>query len=139
MSRDDDDDRYSIDYRQAFPVSNRNRRRHAEKPKAKEPEPATSRFAPKAVKKEASMPSGQSRRDVIQRADEHPLRSMGAVAREMIAKDLNQPLAEQCEQLEAMGYEAPGETIGVIREEIFKVLRLCKRHGSIIIPAWADD
>jgi hypothetical protein len=137
MSRDDDDN-HTIDYRQAFPVSARNRKRHAANPKRSEPD-HQARFAPKAVKKNVCPQSSRSQSSRGRSIDEHPTRSMGAVAREMIAKDLNRPVDDLCEQLEAMGYEAPGETISSIRQDMFKVLRLCKLHGSIIIPAWEDD
>ena len=140
MSRDDE-----IDYRQMFPLEGRRRKHRSANPKPQknsEPRGGFFRDEPRAILPKARVQKDRkpdTTRNLAKRdPDDRPTRSMGAVAREMIAKDLNQPLAEQCELLEAMGYEAPAQTIGAIRQEIFTVLRLCRKHGSIKVPAWDD-
>lgn len=63
---------------------------------------------------------------------------LGKVAKAIIAGDLDLTVDEIIEQLEAQGYEAAPTTISSYRQEIFEVLRLCKKHGSIIVPAWRE-
>ena len=140
MSRDDE-----IDYRQMYPIEGRTRKRRSANPKPqKKPEPRGGFFRdePKPsfpkdrVQKDRKPDTTRNlgRRD----PDDRPTRSMGAVAREIIAKDLDLTVNDVIEQLEAMDYEAAPITISTIREEIFTVLRLCRKHGSIKVPAWDD-
>lgn len=128
--RDDDaDDNYTINYRQMFSESNRNRRRHGENltpKKPKVPEPESKGFAPKAIKKKVSQSSGQSRRDARQRMDDRPLRGMASVAREMIVKDISLTTDELIEKLEAQGYEAAPLTISTFRSDTRAILKIAQ-------------
>jgi hypothetical protein len=139
MSYDD-----KIDYRIMYPIEGRNRKRRSARPRTvkKLQQSGFFRDPPKSIppKDVAEKDSKPSRtRDLGKRyPDEPPLRSMLTVAREMLAKDLNISSATMIRKLEAKGYEAAPTTIAAIRQEMFKLLRLCEKHGSIIVPAWRD-
>jgi hypothetical protein len=141
MSRDDE-----IDYRVMYPIAGRNRKRRSANPRPqKKPEPQGGFFRDKPttptkdVQKKNSEPrskiSSQYRRD----PDTLPAHSMATVAMTMWADNLDLTVADVIEQLEEMGYEAAPITISSIKQEMFKVLRLCAEHGSIkILHAWRD-
>jgi hypothetical protein len=146
MSRDDE-----IDYRMMYPLAGRKRKRRAANPRPpKKPGRARSlggffsnepkSIPPKDVTKKASKPTRTCKLGKRYPDDDDgpPLSSMLTLAREMLAKDLDISSADMIRKLEAMGYEAAPTTIGDIRQEMFKLLRLCEKHGSIIVPAWRD-
>jgi len=134
MSRDDE-----IDYRMMYPIGGRTRKSRAANPRP----PAPQRNQPKPLATKDRVQKDRkpdTKRNFGKRYpdDFRPTRGMGTVAREMIAKDLDLTVDEVIERLETMGYEAGPITIATIQQEMFAVLRLCKKHGSIIVPAWRD-
>jgi hypothetical protein len=143
MSREDDE----IDYRMMYPISGRTRKRSSN-PRTPKPKPEPYGFftrndrnepPPTPAKDQGSKARAQSQ--ITKRYDDddtRPKRSMKTVAREMLAKDLDISLKEMCRKLDARGYEAAPVTIGAIRQEMFAVLRLCEKHGSIVVAVWQD-
>ncbi len=135
MSRapDEDDDRYDIDFSQAFPRAHRNRR-HANGGKSKPRQQTAKRkfiadnFSPRKSPKEVQ-------RDL---AEMRPRASMKTLIQEMVASDLNRSTGSIVAELEEQGYEAAPITVSTIKQEIAKIIRLCRKHGSIIVPAWDD-
>ncbi|WP_454644537.1 hypothetical protein [Bradyrhizobium liaoningense] len=133
-----DDDR--LDYRQIFPIAGRNWKRYAEQPrKLKEPR-KTYGFFSESTTKEGTMSIRRTRRDLGKRYDEDTSRrpSMDKQVRTLVAKDLNRSAKSIAAELDKLDYEAAPLTVSAIREEMFRVLRLCQKHGTIIVPAWED-
>jgi len=133
-----DDDR--LDYRQMFPIEGRNRKRYAANPrKPKEPK-QTYGFFTRPTSDTSKKPIQPIRRDLGKRYDDdsRPLSSMAMQIRTLVAKDLDRSVKSIAAELDAMGYDAAPQTVGAIRQDMMATLRLCQKHGSIIIPAWED-
>ncbi|TWI58294.1 hypothetical protein IQ16_08200 [Bradyrhizobium huanghuaihaiense] len=135
MSRDDE-----MDYRQIFPVEGRNRKRYTEKPrKPKEPKKTYGFFTPSPTE-ERKKKARPTRRNLGKRYEDDgpPQLSMEKMIRMQVAKDLNRSAKSIAAELDRLGYEAAPMTVSMIRQEMIGVLRLCQRHGSIIVPTWDD-
>jgi hypothetical protein len=143
MSEDD-----RLDYREMFPLAGRNRKRYSANPRSqKKPEPQGGFFRDEPanprtkdrVKKEIKPPAHHRINGQTVNADGYPIPSMETVARKMWAKNLDLSVTDVMERLEAMGYQAAAVTISTIKQEMFSVLRLCQKHGSITVHAsWGD-
>ncbi|MBR0852146.1 hypothetical protein JQ543_30730 [Bradyrhizobium diazoefficiens] len=136
MSRDD-----KIDYRVLYPVGGRNRKRYAENPrKPKEPKKTYGFFTRPTWDERKEKPQS-IRRDLGKRYedDARPRPSLDKMIRTLVAKDLNRSTKSIIAELDSLGYEAAPTTVSMIQQEMMAVLRLCRKHGSIIIPAWSDD
>lgn len=135
MSRDPDDgdDRFEIDFSQAFPRAHRNRR--LAKPVATKP--SQQRAKRKFIAD--NFPLRNSPRE-MQRdlADLRPRATMKRVIEEMVATDLNRSSKSIAAELDDLGYEAAPQTVATIRREMIATLELCRRYGSITVPAWED-
>lgn len=134
MSRDDE-----IDYSIMYPVGGRNRKRYVENPrKAQEPK-KTGGFFTRLTSDETEK-AQPTRRNLGKRYDDsdRPLPSMTMQIRTLVAKDLDRPVKSIAAELDALGYDAAPQTVGAIRQEMMATLRLCQKHGSIIVPAWED-
>lgn len=143
MSRDDEkDDRFTFDYRQMYPVGfrNRNARRSNPKPQTTETTPAPARFLPERQRSKIPKPIQRRVGGRNVDSDGYPMPSMAAVAREMWAKNLDLTVPQIMLRLERLGYEAAPGTISSIKQEIFGVLRLCLKHGTITVHAsWGEE
>ncbi|MET4629443.1 hypothetical protein ABIB83_006482 [Bradyrhizobium sp. I1.8.5] len=132
-----DDDR--LDYRQMFPAEGRNRKRYAENPrKPKELKRPHGFFKlPPTIgarkKGRAARPELGKRYD-----DAKPTQSMEKQIKMLVAKDLNRSAKSIAAELDNLGYEAAPKTVSVIRQDMIAILELCRRYGSINVPAWGD-
>ncbi|MET4033592.1 MULTISPECIES: hypothetical protein [unclassified Bradyrhizobium] len=134
-----DDDR--LDYRQMYPVAGRNRKRYAAAPrKPKEPKKAPAGFFSRPPIEDPGKQSRPIRRDLGKRYDDdaHPMPSMDKQIRTFVAKDLNRSAKSIAAELDNLGYEAAPKTVAAIRQEMTATLELCRRYGSIIVPAWDE-
>lgn len=134
MSRDDE-----IDYRQMYPVEGRNRKRYAENPrKPKEPKKTNGFFT--RLTSDESKKAQPTRRNLGKHydGDSAPRLSMEKMIRMRVAKDLNRSAKSIVTELDGLGYEAAPVTVSMIRQEMIATLELCRRYGSIIVPAWED-
>lgn len=135
MSRDDE-----FDYRQMYPVAGRNRKRFAANPrKPREPEKPYGFFS-RPPTKESRKKSRPIHRELGKRYDDdtRPMPSMDKQIRTLVAQDLNRTAKSIAAELDELGYEAAPTTVSTIRQEMLAVLRLCREHGSIIVPGWDD-
>ncbi|WP_234679824.1 hypothetical protein [Bradyrhizobium monzae] len=135
MSRDDE-----IDYRVMYPIGGRNRKRYAENPrKPKEPKKTYGLFS-RSPTEDRQKKAQLTRRHLGKRYDDdgRPQPSMEKMIRMRVAKDLNRSAKSIIAELDRLDYEAAPVTVSMIRQEMIATLRLCEKHGSIIIPAWDD-
>ncbi|MGY4433704.1 hypothetical protein ACVWWO_006181 [Bradyrhizobium sp. F1.13.1] len=131
-----DDDR--LDFSQIYPEAGRNRKRFAANPRKPKATPKPYGFLPE---REQTKEPRSTPRDLAKRYDDgdRPRPSMDKQIRSLVAKDLNRSAKSIAAELDRQGYEAAPLTVSSIREQMIATLRLCKKHGSIVVPAWDED
>jgi hypothetical protein len=145
---------HEFDYRQIYPNANAKRDRlRSQNPKRPKQEPAKPKYAfvddeprkparPKAQHAEEQRPRPKP---VLQRingrlVDENrkSMPTMESAIQQLLATDLNIKTREIIAKLEAKGYEVSPISVSVIKEKLFKLIRLMEKNGQIDVLAWRD-